>query len=261
MLLANLKHLITQLFLSIKTKLATGNIYHHNGGKAKVKQQTNSTQTNNATSTGLKKTHTTPMNTLVEQYLTQLEFNFTDENKRSVPVATAATTDNNNTTTDATDVINSLDVHHFSMHISNQQLNWGCLIRIIEAHQLIAVYSILPIDIPKPLLPVILTLVSRINYDLIIGNFELDLNDGELRFKTSLDAEASPFTLSAFRHLLYSNFSVVSRYFTAFEQALTESKGIVEALDSLEKQLQDDNKKSAKGTTTKGYYVASDELQ
>lgn len=53
-----------------------------------------------------------------------------------------------------------------------------------------AVYGVLPARVPVERRPAVAELLTRINYGLILGNFELDLDDGEVRFKASIAGEA-----------------------------------------------------------------------
>ena len=66
---------------------------------------------------------------------------------------------------------------------------WVCYARAREEQQQFAFYSICPIDIPKYKRFAISEFLTRANYGMTIGNFELDFTDGEVRYKTSIDVE------------------------------------------------------------------------
>jgi hypothetical protein len=55
---------------------------------------------------------------------------------------------------------------------------------------------------------------------MIIGNFELDYNDGEIRYKTSLDVEETPLTDALVRHLVYANVLTMDKYFPGLMRVL-----------------------------------------
>ena len=55
---------------------------------------------------------------------------------------------------------------------------------------------------------------------MFIGNFELDLSDGEIRFKTSVDLEGAEFTSTVFRNLLHTNLSTADRYYPGLMRML-----------------------------------------
>lgn len=55
--------------------------------------------------------------------------------------------------------------------------------------------------------------LTRANYGLRIGNFEMDFADGEVRYKTSLDFEGSELTSPWIRNMLYPAVQTMDRYF------------------------------------------------
>lgn len=90
---------------------------------------------------------------------------------------------------------NNQSGHNFQLeneddsHSSASIMEWGCVIRIHEHTQLLAMYGILPFHLPKSHLSAGLTLAAQINYDMMLGNVEIDIRDGEIRFKNALDLE------------------------------------------------------------------------
>ena len=127
-------------------------------------------------------------------------------------------------------------VHHFTMQVSDKEHEWGCMVRYLGEQQLMAVYSILPFSVPESHRADMLAVISYLNYDLVIGNLEMDLHDGELRFKTSLDLEVTGVTEMALSYLLQSNFSLVSRLYTTLEEVIKKPQpaaNLNQAVDQL----------------------------
>ena len=56
--------------------------------------------------------------------------------------------------------------------------------------------------------------VTRANRGMRIGNFELDFDDGEIRYKTSMDVEGGDLTDKMIDNLLRANLTTTDRYFT-----------------------------------------------
>jgi hypothetical protein len=65
----------------------------------------------------------------------------------------------------------------------------------------------------------VLRLVARINWDLIIGNFELDSQDGHLRFKSSFDFEGAELDECLIRNALLGAMRAVETYGGALMKA------------------------------------------
>ena len=78
-----------------------------------------------------------------------------------------------------------------SMNFQGQNARWGCLGRVDEDKQLVLFYSYCPIKAPEDKRPILADFLTRANYGLYVGNFEMDFNDGEVRYKTSIDVEGN----------------------------------------------------------------------
>ncbi len=64
-------------------------------------------------------------------------------------------------------------------------------------------YVIAPIKAPVAVLPAVVEYITRSNFGLRIGCFELDYSDGEIRFKSSLDFEGEALTPASIRNAIY----------------------------------------------------------
>ncbi|WP_182406914.1 YbjN domain-containing protein [Psychrobacter sp. GP33] len=94
--------------------------------------------------------------------------------------------------------------HHLSLQMRNKQVECGYLFRVQEANNLLAVYGILPFLIPESHQSAAMLLITQINYDMLIGNLEMDINDGEIRYKNAIDIEAVGIDDHIMEHLLQS---------------------------------------------------------
>jgi hypothetical protein len=89
---------------------------------------------------------------------------------------------------------------------------WNCYATTREEQQQIAFYSIAPITAPENKRSQIAEFIARANYGMIIGNFELDFNDGEIRYKTSIDVSSDNLSLAIIKNLVYSNVMMMDEY-------------------------------------------------
>ena len=90
--------------------------------------------------------------------------------------------------------------------------NWTCMAVVIEEHDQLLFYSICPVTAPVEARATVGEYLHRANYGLHIGNLELDYNDGEIRFKTSIDVEGAELTVALVRNLVYLNCRMMDRY-------------------------------------------------
>ena len=94
--------------------------------------------------------------------------------------------------------------HYLSLRMRNKQLDCGYLFRVQERNKLLAVYGILPFLIPESHQSAAILLITQINYDMMVGNLEMDINDGEIRYKNAIDVEAVGLDDDILEHLLQS---------------------------------------------------------
>jgi hypothetical protein len=111
--------------------------------------------------------------------------------------------------------------------------SWPCVARVREDEHQFLFYSIYPSNTPEPHRPAMLELVARANYGLVTGNFEIDLDDGEVRYKTSVSDTGGRFDAAHVKHLITVNLGMMDQYFPAIT-AVMEGKSAREALAQVE---------------------------
>lgn len=89
---------------------------------------------------------------------------------------------------------------------------WGCMAVADEDAEQLMFYSVWLEEVPKARRDEVMAFVTRANYGLHVGNFELDLDDGEVRLKTSIDIENIELTQQLCRNLVDMNLALMGRY-------------------------------------------------
>jgi hypothetical protein len=79
--------------------------------------------------------------------------------------------------------------------------------------------------------------ITRANYGLRIGNFELDFDDGEVRYKSSLDFEGLALTPELIRNTIYPAVQTIDRYLPGLMSVFYASKSPAEAIAEVEEGL------------------------
>lgn len=118
---------------------------------------------------------------------------------------------------------------------SGKNARYECFGQANEDHEIFVFYTIIPIRVSDEQRNAAAELVARINYGLNIGNFELDMNDGEIRYKTSIDVEGGELTTRMVETLIAVNISTTDRYFSAFTDVLYAGVAAVEAVGRIER--------------------------
>jgi hypothetical protein len=99
---------------------------------------------------------------------------------------------------------------------------WNIVVKVDETPPQLLVYALLPLKAPEGLRARVSEAVQRANWGLPHGNFELDLDDGELRFKTSALLTGATIDVEALEVLLFANTATVDRYLPAFTAVITQ---------------------------------------
>ena len=126
--------------------------------------------------------------------------------------------------------------HYLSLRMRDKQLDCGYLFRVQERNKLLAVYGILPFLIPESHQSAAMLLITQINYDMMIGNLEMDVDDGEIRYKNAIDIEAVGLDDDILEHLLQSIIAMTTVAYEIFSD-LVNNQDPAEELPDLLLQL------------------------
>lgn len=111
---------------------------------------------------------------------------------------------------------------------------WICYAQARETEEQFVFYSVLPVNVPEALRQKFAEFSTRVNYGMIIGNFEMDFDDGEIRYKTSVDIEGSELTNAMIRQIVYANLVITDQYLPGVMRIIYSDEKPVDVLASLE---------------------------
>jgi hypothetical protein len=106
------------------------------------------------------------------------------------------------------------------LSFSGEQGDWIVLVRTDEEKQICIVFSIYPASVPEEQRTEMAKFLFEENYDLAIGNFEMDATDGELRYRTSIDVENDRLTMELFNQLFTTNVVIMDHYFHVIDDII-----------------------------------------
>lgn len=112
--------------------------------------------------------------------------------------------------------------------------NYQCIIDINEESKIIVVYTVLGSLVTLEKRNRIAQLITKINFGLRIGNFEMDYDDGQIRYKTSVDYDGlKDFEDIFIENLIASNIITTDRFYNTIEESLHSRKSIEKILERL----------------------------
>jgi hypothetical protein len=112
--------------------------------------------------------------------------------------------------------------------------SWTCYAQAREEIQQFVFYSVCPLKVPQSKEAGMMEFLTRANYGLIIGNFELSLGDGEIRYKTSIDIEDAELTMPLIKPVVYANVLTMDRYLPGILAVISGSATPNEAIAQIE---------------------------
>lgn len=96
--------------------------------------------------------------------------------------------------------------------------NWNCFAQ--ERNDQILFYSVAFVKAPPERYGEVTEFITRANYGMTLGNFELDYSDGEVRYKTCMDVGDGELTDALIRPLVYVNCLTMDRYIPGLEAVI-----------------------------------------
>ncbi len=108
---------------------------------------------------------------------------------------------------------------------------YGCA---FEDRNTFAFYTVAPTNVPGETRQTVAEYLTLANYGLMIGNFELDLDDGEVRFKTSIDVKDDRLSLALLKQLIYTNVYTTDKYWPGIMSILHNAASAKEAIANID---------------------------
>ena len=110
---------------------------------------------------------------------------------------------------------------------------WPLRVHVFEEDVRAVFVSAFPALVPEEHRSAVAELCNRANFGLAIGNFELDVDGGEVRFRTSIDAEGTTPTPELVRNAVVANVLTMDRYVPAI-LAVLDGTDPADAIEDVE---------------------------
>ncbi len=113
---------------------------------------------------------------------------------------------------------------------------WTCYaqVRVAVGLEQFLFYSVMPLNAPEPKRQAIAEFITRANYGMALGNFELDFSDGEVRYKTSIDATHIDLTPGLIKPMVVTNYLMMDKYFPGLMSVIYANVSPAEAVKQIE---------------------------
>ena len=128
------------------------------------------------------------------------------------------------------------DKHAYRTYYRGKNGELRCFAQIRMDYERIIIYAIAPVKVPEDVRPSVAEFITRANYGMHIGNFELDYSDGEVRYKCSLDFEGEVLTNTFIRHIIYPAVQTMDKYLPGVMKVAFGALTPIEAIQEIEGQ-------------------------
>jgi hypothetical protein len=95
-------------------------------------------------------------------------------------------------------------------------------------------YSYMPVNAPPDKMTQAAEFVARANRGMPIGNFELDFDDGEVRYKTAIDVEGGDLSPKMIDNMLRANLTTTDRYFNGLMELIYSDRSAADIIKKIE---------------------------
>ncbi len=123
-----------------------------------------------------------------------------------------------------------------AMGFRGQHGSWMCYAHIDDERGALVIYSVTAKAVPEQGRQLMADFLTRANFGLVLGNFEMDFSDGETRFKTSVELGQTDANTTLLRRLLHVNVATLDRYLPGVEGVAEGRMGPQEAIALCEAQ-------------------------
>ena len=122
----------------------------------------------------------------------------------------------------------------FRIPFAQGEQEWMCFAEVREDQARFIFYSVAPTPIPEGDRPAVAEFLTRANYGLPLGNFELDLDDGEVRCKTSIDVTGDRLTYALVKQVVLNNLRAMHKYLPGLAEIVggAAPKAVIARLDA-----------------------------
>ncbi len=126
------------------------------------------------------------------------------------------------------------DKYIYRASFSGKNGDLRCYAHIVVNLEQFLFYAVAASRVPEQVRPAVAEFITRANYGMRIGGFEMDYSDGEVRYKTSLDFEGEMLTPNWIRHTIYPAVLTMDHYLPGLMSVIYGGRTPYEAIAEVE---------------------------
>ncbi len=119
---------------------------------------------------------------------------------------------------------------------ASKEGSWNFVVLVDEETKVVTFYSVLDTLTPEDKRLEMAQFITRANFGLRVGKFELDWEDGIVRFQSGLILEDTELTEALIRRHCYNNVNTMTQYFSGIMKVMYGGHTPEEAIQKVEGQ-------------------------
>jgi hypothetical protein len=104
--------------------------------------------------------------------------------------------------------------------VAGENGHWTVRVQVLEEMERVLIASSPGVNCPESRRATLCEFLNRLNWDIMQGNFDMDMNDGETRFRTCLDCAGQPLTESLLDLFFCLHFTTLDHYFLSLMRVI-----------------------------------------
>jgi len=122
------------------------------------------------------------------------------------------------------------------LEYEDENSKWRCFAHVIEESQRFVFLSSLANFVPKLMRLEASEYLTRANFGMEVGSFEMDFSDGTVRYRTSVDVEGGELTSVMIKNMVYLNIAVMDQYLPGLKKVVRDGMEPEKAIEEVEAQ-------------------------
>ena len=118
--------------------------------------------------------------------------------------------------------------------VKGESASYTLVFRVNEERQTVVLYVMSPNGVGEEKRMAVSEYLTRANYGLSIGNFEMDFDDGEVRYKVSVDVEGSELTAKMVQNMILAGVTTMDHYYTGMMAIVYGKESPINAISKIE---------------------------
>lgn len=123
-------------------------------------------------------------------------------------------------------------ISSYGFYSPGEHAKYNVFVDCNEKTEVVSAFAYAPFEVPESRREEVAELFVRLNRKILLGNFDLDMNDGEIRFRSGMDVEGGELTQTMIENLIrVCIWSWEKHYETIMEVAFGDTPAYVAVSD------------------------------